>query len=625
MRSIRHSRGRARGPRGLSIALVAALGFGLYSAEAQATPRDDMRAAYTQALAQFNELELEAAMATVESAITTAQGAGAGDDPVLASLYLLKAALIYSNEGDGAKARIVAEMENAARLNYYVVIPVEVRSEGLVNYLGQAQAKVGGAPSSPIQHTVPEPACGTDLVLEALLGVPDGGIAALYWRTAGAADFNSVEMNTFSNVAEYTISAAEHGDQDLEYFIFAFDASNQPVANAGTQESPIAFNQGCGAVGGGTPVGGDGDTGGEDGGEDGGDDKPKPTGDTLLPRVWINLGVGTGFGIARGEAEQTYAQYFPANEQFTYGAPQAACAMARWYAGNDALPGPGEANQVFQTYGGARAPELSSAYNPNECSKRHPVRAGMAPALFHIAPEIQIRVAKRLSVGVFARLQVVTGANVVRDDPTKQAGTPLLGTSAGSPESEMERQLQSGTSYWDDVYSPAPQGFNSKHPFTYAVGAKLRYFLLDDMKKFRLFVGGFAGYGNSRLRVDMGFTNDKNGNSVPDSQERGADAPFVNGSYDLSQCYPVWPYQNACVDAEGEGDNFLAVNVAQNNDGANRIDTVRIGPGFVGATFGFNYQVVKNFAFFGELDVGGWFPNTGSLLFDLTVGPAISF
>jgi hypothetical protein len=598
---------------------------------AHAGPREDMRAAYDQALRQFNELELEAAMQTVEGGIAAAEGAGAGQDPTLASLYLLKAALIYSNEGDAAKSRIVAEMEKGVRLNYYVVIPVEVRSDGMTRYLQQAQKKVGAAPAEPIAHQTPGAACGQDLHIEALLGVPDGGLAALYWRVSGGGEFNSVEMTTFSNVAEYTIGAAEHRDQDLEYFIFAFDANSQPIANKGTQEDPIRLTQGCPVGGGATDGPTEGPTEGpEEPGEDE-PDKPKGPKDTLLPRVWINVGLGTGFGIARGTAEQTYEQYFPADDTFVYGAPQAACAMARWYAGDGPLPAPAEAGPIFQTYGGqAQAADLSAAYNPTNCAAHHPVRAGMAPALFHIAPEIQFRVAKRLSLALFTRLQVVTGARVLRDDPEKQLGQPAsdgMGGfhSAGSAESEAARAAGIGTSFWDDVYSPSPPGFTSKPPFTWAVGLKLRYYLLDDMKKFRLFVGGFAGYGNTRLRVDMGFGDDKNGNSVPDEQEAGADAPFVNGGYDLEQCYPVWPYQNGCTDQPGMGDNALAVAVAQGANGTNRIDTVRLGPGFVGLLFGFNYQLHKNFALYGELDVGGWFPDAGSVLFDLTVGPAISF
>jgi hypothetical protein len=56
-----------------------------------------------------------------------------------------------------------------------------------------------------------------------------------------------------------------------------------------------------------------------------------------------------------------------------------------------------------------------------------------------------------------------------------------------------------------------------------------------------------------------------------------------------------------------------------------RIDTVRIGPGFVGGLVGVHYQIVEHFALFAELDVGAWFPNTTSALFDLTLGPSITF
>ena len=65
------------------------------------------------------------------------------------------------------------------------------------------------------------------------------------------------------------------------------------------------------------------------------------------------------------------------------------------------------------------------------------------------------------------------------------------------------------------------------------------------------------------------------------------------------------------------------------NDGTssseNRIDTVTIGPGFVGGLFGFHYQIVKYFGVFAEANVGGWFPRTGSLLFDINVGPSLTF
>ena len=66
--------------------------------------------------------------------------------------------------------------------------------------------------------------------------MPDGGLAALYWRKVGdTGDPAAEEMFVFSNVADFVLSADRHGDADLEYFIYAFDSNNAPVANMGTQ------------------------------------------------------------------------------------------------------------------------------------------------------------------------------------------------------------------------------------------------------------------------------------------------------------------------------------------------------------------------------------------------------
>lgn len=602
-----------------AVAVCASLG--LTPASATAGPREDMRAAYDDGLRLFNDLELEQAIGRVNQGIMAAESAGKGNDPFVASLYMMKAALLYSSQGDGASSLILEMLEKAVRLNYYVVVPAEFRSPELSGYLMKARQRSGVQPGAPITHTTPSPACGGDVVFEALLGVPDGGQAALYWRVKGSGrDFTSISMETFSNVADAVVTAPDHGDADLEYFIYAFDANNNPVANLGTQEAPMVLAQKCTTI---TPDGG-GDTG--DGGEkepeegkgDGKKDKGTDKGGaTTLPRVWINLGVGTGFGIARGSAEQTYQQYFPSSQNSLYGPEQEACAIARWAAGEGSLEGnPANLADEFTTYAGGNAMEVLAAYDAGVCGARHQVNTGLASAPFHIAPEIQFRIAKRMSLSLFSRLQVVSGSKVYRDDPTKQLGNPAM--------------LEPGTSWHDDVYPISTAGdpvskFRSKPPFSWSIGVKFRYYLLKDTSKFRLFIGGMAGYGSSRLRVDMGFGNDLNGNSVPDDFEVPRD--FVPGN-DVATCYAVWPWNGACGGATEAQDVALATNVrsAYGSSGlGNRIDTVKIGPGFVGAVFGFNYQIVKNFALYGELDLGGWFPDQGSMLIDLTVGPAISF
>jgi len=561
----------------------------LVPALAHAGPRDDMKAAYQKALNDANNLEYDSALGTLNGAIAAAESSGNQGDPVLASLYLARAALIFSSEGHGAKDRILSDLQRAVTLNYYVVVPLELASDDLTKYLQQARQQTGLSAPQAITLRDPVESCGQPLHIEVLLSVPDGGTAALYWRKVGdPGDFVGAEMPAFSNVAEIDIPAAEHGDSNIEYFIYAFDASSNPVANLGLQEQPLTLEQSCEA----------------EVEDPGGTDEPTPEEPvkppSALPRVWINLGLGTGFGIARVEAENTYRQFFPRGAQ-AYGPAEAGCAIARWVAGDGDVTdlSAAELGTAFNMYGapGTQA-EMMQLYNQEACAERHPVSTGLAPAPFHIAPEISFRIGKRISLGLFSRLQVVTGAKMFRDDPNKDLAT----------------------SFEQDIRSIDPQGVQQKTKFSWALGLKFKYFLGKEERKLRPFVGAYAGYGHTRLRVDMGFANDRNGNSVPDNLEIGSDVDLTGAG-----CYPVWPYRNACSDGLTEGDNLLASTVAQNADSANRVDVVRIGPVFFGALVGFNYQIVKNFALFGELQIGGWLPNHSSMLIDLTVGPAITF
>lgn len=558
---------------------------------AWAGPREDMKAAYDQALAQANELEYDAALATLNNSISASEAAGAGQDPVLASLYVLRAALTFSLEGGKGKDKIVADLQRALTLNYHVVVPVEMRSDDLTKLMDQARKGVTAGSAAPITHTSPKASCGAPLLIEALLGVPDGGQAALYWRKAGEGEFVGAEMPAFSNVAEAVIPAAEHGDGNIEYFIFAFDASNNPVANLGTQEQPLVFEQTCEKVE--EPVV-------TEPVDPEPEKKKRPSGPSSLPRVWINLGIGTGIGIATGAAENTYRQFFPRGTQ-AYGAAEAGCAIARWVAGNGEVTDipADELSAAFQTYGNpALVGPMMDEFDAVQCAQRHPVSTGMASAPIHIAPEVSVRIGKRISLGLFSRLQVVTGAKAFREDPTKELTA----------------------SFTQDVRSPTPAGVKQKIKFSWTIGAKFKYFLGKEDKKFRPYVGAFVGYGTARLRVNMGFSNDRNGNSVPDALEASSD---IDGTGD---CFPVWPYNNSCDGTPaGDLDNALGAQVSTTANKANRVDVVRIGAGFVGALVGFNYQVVKNFALFGEVQVGAWFPNQTSMLFDFTVGPSITF
>lgn len=588
------------------------------SAAAHAGPRDDMKAAYELAKTQFNELELDAAQATLEAAVARAQGVDMAADPGLAPLLVLRGGIIYSNTGD--RSRTVAAFQEAVRADYNVALPIELRSEELQNLLDEARAGVPAPSTGPLAHTPPAVAAGEDIVLDALSSVPisEGVTVVVYWRKKGSdAEFEALYLETFGNFGTVTIPASSHGDAGIEYFFYVYNGSQQALANLGDKDKPITLDMSAGG-GGGT---GEGEGGGGEG-EGGGGGRKKPTGSTTWPRVFINIGVGTGFGIARGAAELTYQQFTPGTPG-TYGLAEQACAIERWYAGTQDLAGsPIEFSQDLAAItnpavlpSGTAADQLAAAYNAEQCGRHHPVTTGFASAPFHISPEVSVRVLDRdigerrsmaLLMGVYSRLQVVSGSKVFTENPT----------------------ISPDLSFTQEVLSGSPPGFQRKPPFTWAVGLKVKALIAKKGGKFQGMLGLFGGYGSARLRVNMGFSNDRNGNSVPDAVEAALSGPVdASGQVPVEQCTPVWPYNNGCsTDSSGDIERGLAAAVqASNPANENRIDTVRMGPGFAGVLFGFNYQLHKNFGIFGEVDVGGWFPDIGSLLIDVSAGPSITF
>ncbi|MCA9715838.1 MAG: hypothetical protein KC468_14265 [Myxococcales bacterium] len=577
-RFIDWDRPAAAGRRYTAFAATAALLATLCVSTLAHAGRDELKAAYKQAISEFSNFEMEAAQKTLDDAIKAGK-ADDPDDPDLAPLLALKAGIVYNATGD--EAQVVLILKDAVEADYNVVLPVEVRSEELQASLTKARESAT-APSEEVRHTPPEVTCGEPIVLKAAFSkIPEGGQAALFWRVKGAPEFTSVSLDAFGNAGVATIGADEY-DKDIEYFFYAYDGDEKPTVHKGDEDNPLELATNCKDD---TPVV-----------EKPPEPPPAPT--HPLARFWINIGLGTGFGIASGSAEQSYQQFNVNN----YGYGEVACAISRWKAAG------GDPNAITQQdvidWYGATDPTLQQtivmSYNDDTCSQRHAVKTGFALAPFHIAPEFGFRVHPKVVISVFARIQAVTATSVFRDDPNKNLNQ----------------------SFMEDVRSDAPPGVKTGPGFTIAAGAKARYFLLSDEKKFRLFVGGMLGGGFARLRVPMGFKDDRNGNSIPDNQE----LPSVIGP--SGECLPVWPYNNACSadSALALADQTIAAGVVANASSASqRVDTVRLGPLMVGGLFGFNYQIVKNFALFAELNVGGWFWDSSSLLFDVQLGPVITF
>lgn len=597
-----------------SAALIVALAGPLAASPAHAGPREQLRGAYDKALAQYNNLELDASMALLDEAIASGRAANP-DDPALAPLLVLRAGVIFSNTG---KADLTKEaLAAAVKVDYNVQIPPDLRSPQLQALLDEARKAAGSPPSEAIRHETPAPVCGGEIVFEALASkLPDGGQAAFYWRRKGSTEEPvSLSMDTFGNLATAVLPASDHADASIEYFIYIFDGANNPLANKGDLESPITLEISCKVE--------------EEAPPPPPPEEPKPS----LPRFFFNLGIGTGLGIASGTADLSYQQYSPrardGSQQFVYGVREYACSVARWRYPQDELA---DAQTFFNDMTALQAnpntlpPGLSfSAYSPEElaanydqsfCSQHHGIATGFASAPLHIAPEFGFRATKALVISVQARLQVVTGSKVFRDDPKALLEPSFINNVY-------------------DVNRTSPAGVQVKPPFSFMVMVKAKYFLGKEGSKFRPFVGGLLGAGSgARLRVNMGFANDRNGNSIPDDREfaydlLNEDAPFDGAT---NPCTPVWPYNNGCTPGPGDDPNNLgdldraqAGFKATSADTSARIDTVRVGPIMIGATGGFHYQLAKNFGLFGEVQVGGWFAKRSSLLLDFNVGPMITF
>lgn len=579
--------------------------------------------AYLNAFDQLNNVDLEGAQVTLDSAIANALSAGLAGDPSLAKMYAMRAGIIYSISQDRGQA--LQSCLEAVQLDYNIKLPIELASEELTAICNEARAGVQ-PPANDVVHTPPvgTPNADIEFVAVANTTMPMGSTLVMYWRPVGSeAEFAGETMVGEDNWGVWTIPVASHGGKDLEYFFYAFNPTNQPLVSRGDKVNPLVLKMDENAVVAAASTGEGGDEGGEEGGEEAEESKKKrkPKGKSSLPRVFINLGVGTGLGVARGTAEQTYEQYTPGIPGAVYGSREQACAVERWYAGQQPLAGDSFSFQQHlaevEPFGAvpyapgdeAARTAFASAYDPGYCSQRHPVSTGFAIAPFHVAPEIGIRVSRAVVVSVYTRLQLVTGSKVFTDDT----------------------DLARGTSFNTNVRGVAPPGFQQKPGFTWAVGAKVKYFFGKDDRKFRVFAGGFAGYGQARLRVPMNFANDRNGNSVPDLGEVALSGPLnAAGQVEPSTCVAVWPYTQGCspdtAGPEGGIDRELALGLRGSTAADDeRIDTVVIGPAMFGALVGFNYQLHKNFSLFAELNVGGWMPTTTSVLFDLNVGPAITF
>ena len=542
----------------------------------------EIRRVYDSALALFGELELDAALTAVDEAIATAQGDT--DTPSLAALYLLRAALLYSSRGDEAREDIDAALARAVDINYFADFPGQLNSEGLRAYLKRAREAHGPGPQEKILDATQSPECDGPLEFNLVADVPEGGRLVVYWRARDQGEYYPRTIELFAASALEQVLPDSHRNANIDYYIVVLDASDRIISSLGEPQAPIKLENPCAPA----VVAGNVEP-------DQVEEPRKPIGD--FGPFQIGLGFGTGFGIAHGQADKTPQQFAPGEKRFVYGASEAACAAARWGGEGKGLPSETAlwgndrenptSDSVFGRYAGSdnMASLWAMAYDAKSCANNHAVVSGLANAPLHIAPSFLYRVTSRFSVGLQARLQIFTGTNVYAPSNYQQAS----------------------------LLSSKPEGKKVSAGVPWSLSLEGRYEWLKEGAKLIPYVGGFAGYGTAKLRVDMGFAADVNGNSVPDNREVGCD----NG-------LPVFPFNEGC-EVDGSPGDELAKSVSQNASSKNVVDSVTIGSVMAGVSFGAQYLFSSHVGVAADMRAGLWFPKTSSLLIDVQVGPVFRF
>lgn len=563
---------------------------------ASATPSDagpSLEAAYREAAAALDEVDLPGALRVLDEAL-----AAAGDprDPRRATLLAFKAGVLFASDGD--EAATLSVLRDAVAIDPYVDVPIELRTAELQALLEQARAGTSMPPPAVrVTASEPRPGAPVDITVHLQLSVPPDASVVLYWRPAGGDVYEALSLARLGNVADGQLAPERHGDRDIEYFVGVYDAGHTPLAQTGEAAAPhrLRFPGAAGRK----PTA-----------------APREPSRADLPRWFLHLGAGFGFGMASGSVERTYRPMTPGTD--AYGPAEQACAIERWAAGGGELSRDraavharfGALQQADPTLLPLPVDVLADAYRPDACAERHTIRGRFAVAPFHLVPEVGVRLGSRVVLSVFSRLQVVTAANV-----------------RGAPDPAGRH----ADAFVQEARSAEPRGVTRglvRPAFTFAVGAKVRAFLPSLHRRVRPFAGGFAGYGFARFRTPLSHSHDRNGNSVPDASETsisGVRSP--DGSIPPETCVPVWPYNQACrTDAAGAFDRSLAAAVRdQTSASERRVDTVRLGPGFIGALVGVHIDLARHLALWAELDVGVWFPHNTSVLFDLSVGPVVTF
>lgn len=581
---------------GLGVALFVSCFVSSLPARAALAP-EDLEDRYRESLRKATqENDISGATNEVDGALTVFRTENP-ENPQLAALHLLRGVLLFAVDGDAAKADILNSFKAALRVHPWAQFEPSMRSEPLDALLEEARSELGqDPPSRGIAPGKTDPRCGEALSLYvAYSDELEIDSAEFHWRSAGETAFEAREMDRFAGVASLELAPHEHEDQDGEYFITLHDASGEQRASVGSASSPQSFGLDCPGAQRKEktpPSGRKKDTRRRS--------RQRKTRKERLRRIGLRVSAGTGWGVSYGESERVYDVANP-NKPGHYSLLATACAIARRAAprggalpstaelyGKDASA-PGQ-ESIFGRVASSpqQAAQLASVYDEARCKQRHPINAGVAPSLFHLEPELSVRVSEKLELALFSRLQLIHGMNI--QAPVQ--GAPL------------------------DEVKPAFERLELPMPWTVGLAARYRK-QVARVKGLSWSVGGYAGYGRAALVVPMPFGHDRNGNSVADENE-------VSCSIAPGQA-PVFPAMDGCTnpDASKQAIDELRA-LAKKGDQAR--DVLELGNIFAGVELGVEYLFTPMVGLSASGQIGVWFTgHRPSGLVDLKLGPSFHF
>ena len=239
-----------------------------------------------------------------------------------------------------------------------------------------------------------------------------------------------------------------------------------------------------------------------------------------------------------------------------YGPAEAGCAIARWVAGardvtasrpptsaqrSPASAPPGTADAMMAAYDAESAPSTTRS----RLASRRPVPHRARDAF---------RMGKRCRLACFSP----PGRH-------RRLGVP--------------RRSRQGSDHLvrpDIRMADPPVASNNRSSSLGAVGAKFKCFLGKDERQAAALRRRFAGSATRPAR-DMGFANDRNGNSVPDDLEVGADTDLQR----VGLLPGLALHQRLRRTGRPRERQPIALSRHTTADNADRIDVVRIGPVFL--------------------------------------------